>query len=157
MVEKNLIKMTTLLCIVAVVLEVLKHEKKLYAMATKNFSTKGPSAMSRNLNYEQLNALIKEDKIVLIDVRQAREIKETGALPGSHNVPIEELEFALKLDPVEFEDRYNFPKPDYDQEIVFSCRSGRRSLVALENALSVGYKNAKHYTGGWLDWEKHQK
>lgn len=50
-------------------------------------STVAPVPADKNLNYEQLIALLKEGKIVLVDVREPKELKETGVLPGSHNIP----------------------------------------------------------------------
>lgn len=46
---------------------------------------------------------------------------------------------ALQEDPDVFEEKYNHPKPSFDSTIIFSCRSGKRSLVASEKAQSLGY------------------
>ena len=45
------------------------------------------------------------------------------------------------------------PPPEPGRRIVFSCRSGKRSLVALERARLAGRTDiTAHYPGGMLDW-----
>jgi rhodanese-related sulfurtransferase len=55
----------------------------------------------------------------------------------------------------EFEDRFGFPKPEKDKEVVFYCKAGVRSSAAAQLALQQGYKNVREYRGSWLDWQKH--
>lgn len=39
-----------------------------------------------------------------------------------------------------------------DTEIVFYCRSGRRSAIACEMAEGLGFRKVANYEGSWLDW-----
>ena len=41
------------------------------------------------IKFEELKSSIEGDQLVVIDVRSADEIKDTGKLPGSFNVPRE--------------------------------------------------------------------
>ena len=50
-----------------------------------------------------------------------------------------------------------FPKPTYDQKIIFYCRSGKRSASACELANEKGWANVRNYQGSWLDWSKREK
>lgn len=50
-----------------------------------------------------------------------------------------ELEKALQISDDEFEKLYSIPKPKIDDELVFSCRGGKRSAQALQKALNQGY------------------
>ncbi len=51
-----------------------------------------------------------------------------------------QVEEAFKLPDDKFEARYGRPKPsETDDNIVFHCRSGKRSLTALEAARAQGY------------------
>lgn len=40
-----------------------------------------------NVNHDQLLEAQKDDKILIIDVREHSEINETGKLPGSIHIP----------------------------------------------------------------------
>lgn len=40
----------------------------------------------------------------------------------------------------DFKEKYNREKPDKNFNVIFSCRSGRRSRIALEKAVALGYK-----------------
>lgn len=112
----------------------------------------------QHLSYDDIVKLTTEKQIYLIDVREPHELKETGELPGSINIPLKDVSNALgQLSDSEFEKKYNATKPGPDTPVVFSCRSGGRSLKALETALDLGYTKAKHYKGGFMDWEQHTK
>lgn len=50
-----------------------------------------------------------------------------------------DIEDALSLEEDMFEERYGISKPSLDADIVFSCRAGIRSLVAIELAKNLGY------------------
>ena len=79
-----------------------------------------------------------------IDVRRPDEIEATGKVdPRAENIPVEEIEggsFAFRLNDTNFEKRFGFPKPEDDQTIVFTCRSGQRSARACMHAIEEGYK-----------------
>ncbi|CAH0553925.1 unnamed protein product [Brassicogethes aeneus] len=93
--------------------------------------------------------------VVLIDVREPSELKEFGVIPGSINIPLKDVEKALKdLSSEEFGKLYGKNKPSLDTEIIFSCRSGRRSGLAADIAVKLGYQNVKNYQGSWLEWEQ---
>ncbi|KAK5649608.1 hypothetical protein RI129_000637 [Pyrocoelia pectoralis] len=93
--------------------------------------------------------------VLLIDVREPSELKETGVLPASINIPLGELENALKnMNNKEFHLKYGRTKPELQTPIIFSCKSGKRSEIAAKTATTLGYKDVGNYTGGWSDWEE---
>ncbi|KAL0275310.1 UNVERIFIED_CONTAM: hypothetical protein PYX00_003197 [Menopon gallinae] len=109
----------------------------------------------RHLDYTQLREKMKEGKAVIFDVREHSEIKETGKLPGSIHIPLGELEKALnEISPDEYKKRYNAEIPSKDTQVIFSCKAGGRSQRAMALAYNLGYTEASHYKGGWLDWMK---
>lgn len=112
---------------------------------------------SRSVNYDKLKKLIKEKSVHLIDVREKHELLETGVLPNSVNIPLGEIESALTMPRDEFKIKYNHNKPNSEEKIIFSCRTGGRSGRAMQIALKLGYENVLNYDGGWLDWEAHLK
>lgn len=46
---------------------------------------------------------------------------------------------ALSLDTDLFQERYGIPKPTQDSDIIFHCKAGVRSLVAIDIANKLGY------------------
>lgn len=75
----------------------------------------------------------------LIDVREPDEVIQ-GSIPSSVNLPLSEIANALALNEADFKEKYGFEKPRRDQEIVFYCRSGKRSASAGDVAVRNGYK-----------------
>ncbi|XP_029176921.1 thiosulfate sulfurtransferase/rhodanese-like domain-containing protein 3 isoform X2 [Nylanderia fulva] len=114
--------------------------------------------MALNVDYKQLLEAQKDDDVLIVDVREHAEINETGKLPGSIHIPMDNVrQIFLNLSEEEFEERYSRPKPSKDTKIIFSCRSGKRSGAVQEAMQKLGYTRAYNYTGGWLDWESKSK
>ncbi|XP_024217832.1 rhodanese domain-containing protein CG4456 isoform X1 [Halyomorpha halys] len=107
----------------------------------------------KNIGIEELKKYQENKIATIIDVREVNEIKETGSLPGGINIPLGDVGKALQEDPNVFEGKYSFPKPTLDSPIIFSCRSGKRSLVAAQQAQSLGYHKVLNFAGGWIEWE----
>ncbi|XP_072048416.1 rhodanese domain-containing protein CG4456-like isoform X2 [Amphiura filiformis] len=108
-----------------------------------------------NVFYPGLVNRIESGDIQLIDVREPEELQQWGQITNSFNVPLGQVEEAFGLSDDKFEARFGRPKPSTsDSNIVFHCRSGKRSLTALEAARAQGYSLARHFPGGWLEWAK---
>ena len=94
-----------------------------------------------NITAEEAKALMdSEEGYVILDVRTQAEYDE-GHIPGAVLIP--EYEIA---------DRAEKELPDKDQLILVYCRSGRRSKIAAEELVKLGYTNVKEF-GGIIDWE----
>ncbi|XP_071451952.1 rhodanese domain-containing protein CG4456-like isoform X2 [Hetaerina americana] len=135
---------------------VVLHRKRLFPPAVSTVFWVSRAMEHTDLDYNELIEVRKSRDILLIDVRNRDEL-EGGSIPDSINVPLGELEAALKMDDQEFETQYKHKKPEKDAEIVFSCRSGNRSRRAMDLARTLGYDKSKHYIGGWLDWAEKTK
>ncbi|CAG9860214.1 unnamed protein product [Phyllotreta striolata] len=111
---------------------------------------------AKEVSHSAFKKIIQEkNNNFVIDVRKPEELRNKGAISGSINVPLDELEDALRnLSVDEFREKYGINKPSKNHVIIFSCNSGNRSAKALEMADKLGYKMAKHYPGGWTEWEK---
>jgi len=94
----------------------------------------------------------KDGSVVVVDVRQPEELVETGAIPGSRNIPLGDFERAFSLSPEEFRSAYGFPKPS-PSSLAISCRSGVRATTAWEAIVQHGYCQARVYKGSMLDWQ----
>jgi len=110
------------------------------------------------VTYEELKPLTEQpsDKVVLIDVREPEEIAQ-GSIPSSVALPLSIIREALLSPPDSFKQKYGFPKPGTgEQEVIFYCRSGKRSATACDEAVKQGWKGVKNYEGSWLDWVKRE-
>ncbi|XP_018495779.1 thiosulfate:glutathione sulfurtransferase isoform X2 [Galendromus occidentalis] len=71
---------------------------------------------------------------------------------GSVNIPLGALD-ALIGDPVDFERAIGRPIGPSGRNVILSCRSGRRALLALDKLKAVGYNDMKIYKGSFMDWQ----
>ena len=101
----------------------------------------GGSATYDQISGAEAKALMdSESGYIIMDARTQEEYDE-GHIPGAILVP--EYEIA---------DRAEKELPDKDQLILVYCRSGRRSKIAAEELVKLGYTNVKEF-GGIIDWE----
>ena len=80
-----------------------------------------------------------ETGYVILDVRTEEEFAE-GHIPGAILIPDYEIE--AKAEQI---------LTDKNQLILVYCRSGRRSKIASEALVSLGYTNIREF-GGIIDW-----
>jgi rhodanese-related sulfurtransferase len=93
-----------------------------------------------------------QDDPPLIDVRDLNEVVN-GIIPTAHHIPLSDLEAALALDDEAFKAQYGFDKFGKDDEVVFYCRSGRRSNLAWQLTRGQGYTRVRNYPGSWIEYE----
>ena len=95
--------------------------------------------------YEQITAeqaktiMYTEKDYIIIDARTEDEFAE------GH------IENAILIPEYEIKDRAENELPDKEQLILVYCRSGRRSKIASEELVNLGYTNVKEF-GGIIDW-----
>lgn len=107
------------------------------------------------VNYEEVKKVLEANgtKGVVIDVRHPKELEEDGWVPGFINIPLDSVKMAFVMEPLEFEIMYHAKKPDPKQDVIFSCRSGRRAMMAAESLQEMEtYPNIKVYAGSFQDW-----
>ena len=101
----------------------------------------GGSATYAQISGAEAKALMdSESGYIIIDARTQEEYNQ-GHIAGAVMIP--EYEIA---------DRAENELPDKDQLILVYCRSGRRSKIAAEELVKLGYTNVKEF-GGIIDWE----
>ncbi|KAF4527702.1 hypothetical protein B566_EDAN016369 [Ephemera danica] len=142
--------------------EVLSRVKTLESGGSKlhHYTDRGLKMASErnvNLSYEEVLELKAKNEIILVDVREPSEIQETGKLPDSIHIPLGDLAGALQGPAEEFKAKYGVDQFAKDAELVFSCKGGTRSNKAMIAAKELGFTNARHYKGGFMDWEKNTK
>ena len=93
-----------------------------------------------NITAEEAKTIMDtEEGYIFLDVRAQDEYDE-GHIPGAIVIPHTQIE-------AEAENVLT----DKDQLILVYCRSGRRSKIAAEALVQLGYTNIKEF-GGILDW-----
>ena len=101
----------------------------------------GGSASYDQISGAEAKALMDNERdYIIIDARTQSEYDQ-GHIPGAIMIP--EYEIA---------DRAEKELPDKNQLILVYCRSGRRSKIAAEELVKLGYTNVKEF-GGIIDWE----
>ena len=110
------------------------------------FALAGCASDSGEASYEQISGeeakalMDSESGYIIIDARTQEEYDE-GHIPG-----------AILIPEYEIDDRAEKELPDKNQLILVYCRSGRRSKIAAEELVKLGYTNVKEF-GGIIDWE----
>jgi rhodanese-related sulfurtransferase len=93
----------------------------------------------RDLAPDEVARGLEAGEIVLVDVREPNETM-LERIPGSVLVPLS------TFDPDEI------PDPE-GRTVVFSCRSGNRSVKASELAQAAGLPYKAHLAGGIIAWK----
>jgi rhodanese-related sulfurtransferase len=87
--------------------------------------------------------------VVLVDIRDPRELQRDGRVPGAFHCTRGMLEFWI--DP---KSPYHKPKFAEDKRFVFFCAGGMRSALAAQTARQMGLKPVAHIRGGFGAWKK---
>jgi rhodanese-related sulfurtransferase len=92
-----------------------------------------------DLTPEDVSKGIAEGRYLLVDVREPNEVA-VDAYPDAVVVPLSSF------------DPQDIPDP-HGKEVVFACRSGKRSVTASLAAQAGGFAYDKHLAGGMLAWK----
>ncbi len=92
----------------------------------------------RNLTPEEVSQGLAENRMVLVDVREPNETS-LESFPDAVNVPLSAFDPG-HIDPG-------------GKQVVFACRSGRRSVTASAAAQDAGFPYDAHLAGGILAWK----
>ena len=114
----------------------IKSSQDLVEEALKNIET---------LEAKKVQILQKEEKCVLIDIRDVRELWKEGTIKNSKHIPRGMLEFWL--DPQS--SYYKKDKFGEKKETILFCALGFRSALATKTLVDMGFKNVAHINGGF--------
>ena len=120
--------------------EIVKSTKSLIAEANKIVET---------ISIEEAKKIVSSEKHILIDLRDIRELKREGKIPGAFSCPRGMLEFWI--DP---ESPYHKEIFNQDKTYVFYCASAWRSALSAKTAIDMGLKPVLHIEGGFMAWKK---
>lgn len=96
-------------------------------------------AKVHDLTPQQVAQGLAEGRMVLVDVREFDEIA-AEAYPDAIALPLSRF------------DARQIPDPQ-GKQVVFACRSGKRSVTASLAAQAAGLNYDSHLAGGIIDWK----
>jgi rhodanese-related sulfurtransferase len=98
---------------------------------------------------EQLQEMLAEGNVLVVDVRDIRELEREGRIPGSLHAPRGMLEFWI--DPASPYFRKEFGE---ERRFVFHCALDWRSALSTQTVQRMGLENAMHLKGGFKAWKE---
>ena len=87
--------------------------------------------------------------VMFVDLRDVRELKREGKIPGAFHCPRGLLEFWI-----DSTSPYYNKKFAEDKRFIFYCNLGWRSALAADIAQKMGLKNVCHVDGGFEAWKE---
>ena len=107
------------------------------------------NANIETLPVEEAIATLTDDDVVVVDLRDVRELTHDGKVPGCFHMPRGMLEFWIDPESPYFKDLFHD-----DKRFVFYCSKGWRSALATQTAQRMGLKRVCHIEGGFEAWQK---
>ena len=119
---------------------ITKGVKSLLAEANKVVKT---------VSIEEAQALLDSPDHVFVDLRDIRELKRSGKIPGAFSCPRGMLEFWIDPDSPYHKEIFN-----QDKTYLFYCASAWRSALSAQVAMEMGLAPVAHIAGGFSTWLK---
>ena len=93
---------------------------------------------------------LKDDpEVVLVDLRDIRELNRDGKVPGAFHAPRGMLEFWVDPESPYYKDIFGSGK-----KFVFFCAGGMRSALAAQTVQRMGLEPVCHIEGGFRAWQE---
>ena len=105
------------------------------------------NAEIETMSVEDAIALHGEENTVLVDIRDVRELKREGKVPGALHAPRGMLEFWVDPDSPYYREVFGSGK-----KFVFFCAGGLRSALATVQLQRMGLEPVAHIEGGFGAW-----
>lgn len=90
-----------------------------------------------------------DETVVLVDLRDVREVKREGKIAGALHIPRGMLEFWVDPDSPYYRTEF-----DAAQELILYCNKGWRSALSAQSLQNMGIENVVHLKGGMEQWQK---
>ena len=105
-------------------------------------------AIVPTISLEEAAAMMDQDNVLVVDVREDAELAESGKVKGALHVPLATIE--LRADDTGPQHDRSFSK---DKAIILYCGSGGRSALAGKALLDLGYRDVRNL-GGFNAWRE---
>ena len=106
-------------------------------------------ARIERISAEQARDLLDDPGVRFVDIRDVRELRREGTLPGALHAPRGMLEFWVDPDSP-------YHKPDFasGQRFVLFCALGQRSALAAAQLQDMGFGPVCDIEGGFKAWRE---
>ena len=99
----------------------------------------------KTISPEEALSKFNDNKCNLIDIRDIRELQNSGKIENSLHIPRGMLEFWMDPNSSYFKEG----KVDMDKEIVLFCAGGLRSALGAKSLKDMGFEKVSHIDGGF--------
>ena len=100
------------------------------------------------LSADEAARLQAEDRALLVDIRDIRELDRDGRIPGAIHAPRGMLEFWIDPD-----SPYHKPAFATNKTLILFCASAWRSALAAKTLQDMGVPNVAEMDGGFKGWK----
>ena len=116
-------------------------------MTVKSIQTLVSEAMQeiKTINADEALKMVQDNNCNLIDIRDARELENSGSVENSVHIPRGMLEIYMDPSSALFKQGVL----DQNKEMVLFCAGGVRSALAVKALKDMGYKKISHIEGGF--------
>ena len=116
-------------------------------MTIKSIQTLVSEAMQeiKTINANEALKMVEDNSCNLIDIRDQRELENTGKVENSVHIPRGMLEIYLDPKSALFQQGVL----DQNKEMVLFCAGGVRSALAVKALKKMGYEKISHIEGGF--------
>ena len=101
-----------------------------------------------NLSPVEVVVELATNQVLLLDIREAGELLQTGVIPGAVAAPRGLLEFYADASSI-----YHWEAFDPQRRLILYCASGDRSALAAAVLQQIGFTNVAHLDGGLEAWQ----
>lgn len=101
------------------------------------------------LPLDDARALLGDDGVLFVDLREPRELEREGMIPGAYRAPRGMLEFWV--DPAS---PYYRADLDSGRRLVLYCGSAWRSALSAAALHEMGFDDVTHLEGGFSAWKR---
>jgi len=107
------------------------------------------NASIETLSFEDVYGLLDDSGHVIVDIRDVRELRREGKIPGAFHAPRGMLEFWVDPD-----SPYHKKFFAQDKKYIFYCGGAWRSALAAHTLQTMGLSPVCHLEGGFSHWKK---
>lgn len=97
---------------------------------------------------EKVVKLIDRENVLLVDIRDIRELDRDGRIPNAKHIPQGMLEFWMHPESPYYKSYF-----DQIDEVILFCNKGWRSARAAKGLNDLGF-GVKHMAGGFGGWQE---
>ena len=96
---------------------------------------------------EEAMAQLNNEEVLFVDVRDVRELRREGKVPGAFHAPRGMLEFWVDPESPYFKDVFA-----ENRRLIIYCNKGWRSALATKTLKDMGLNTLCHIAGGFGAW-----